>query len=314
MSFIFVNATPSAALATNGTQTFVFGSAADMQKARLMGGHVIYAEGIQSLLQFPKDFSVSWSVATATVTYLGTTTIPAGTLMRGQFETGGENQYLTDYVPSVLKNNVGSIRAINARWMNVKIGAPILGTATGVLAATAYTTLNLVTLATPVVLDVPRAVSVKSSSASDTTPTVITIRGFDEYGAAMSEALTLNGTTKVSGNKAFATVTSYQATTGPAMVGNLSIGNDVKAYGLPFFLPGGTGGSNSLGWIIELKDGVVPTAGTVKGGDLTLATGTTGDVRGTYAPNAASDGVIEVDLLMVAPDNKLFLGVPQYSA
>ena len=52
----------------------------------------------------------------------------------------------------------------------------------------------------------------------------------------------------------------------------------------------------------------------MKGGDLTLATSPrpTGDVRGTYTPNAAFNGVIEIDLLMVTSDTKFFLGVPQY--
>ena len=55
---------------------------------------------------FPKDFSISWSGATATVTYLGTTTIPAGTLMKGQFlETAcGTDNYLHGLTPrAVLK-------------------------------------------------------------------------------------------------------------------------------------------------------------------------------------------------------------------
>jgi hypothetical protein len=61
----------------------------------------------------------------------------------------------------------------------------------------------------------------------------------------------------------------------------------------------------------ELASGAVPTAGTTVAGDTTKATATTGDVRGTYAPNGTPNGTLSFQLL-VALDNPGNRGVAQF--
>jgi hypothetical protein len=63
----------------------------------------------------------------------------------------------------------------------------------------------------------------------------------------------------------------------------------------------------------EMQDGAKATAGTTVTGDATVpATATTGDVRGTYDPNAAADGA-KVFELICAIDDPSFRGVAQFA-
>ena len=75
-------------------------------------------------------------------------------------------------------------------------------------------------------LDVPRHVSVVSADVGDTTQTA-TVTGTDRYGNAISEVLTLNGTTTVKGSKNFKTIT--QVAMSAATVGNVSAGSADEA-------------------------------------------------------------------------------------
>jgi hypothetical protein len=125
----------------------------------------------------------------------------------------------------------------------------------------------------------------------------------------MTEVATLNGTSAVVMNKAFYVVISYQPSA--ALAGNLSLGTGVL-LGLPFFLPG-KASSAGAGYIVrEVMDAALATAGTFVGGDLTIATGTTGDIRGTWSPNTAPNGTHIYELVMSAAEVP-FLGVPQYA-
>jgi hypothetical protein len=131
-----------------------------------------------------------------------------------------------------------------------------------------------------------------SSNVADTTQT-ITIRGFDEYGAAMTETGTLNGTTSVSFKKAFATIVSYQPSA--ALTGTLSVGTS-KVLGLPVTL-------SQAGWALrELADGVTPSAGAFVAAATATPSATTGDVRGTWAPSGTPNGVINYELIVHTAD------------
>lgn len=312
MGFQILNATPSSAVASGGTIAFTFGTNSDLGQVRFEGGHVLFAEGLGAQFNFPNDFTISFSSLTATVTYNGTTSIPAGTLVKLQLETAGENNYLTS-LPSTLnevtKDITGKIRSVNARLVRVLFGAIATASATAVVNAVARVGTNLLTTyTTPFVMDVPRNVQVVSSNAGDTTQTAI-LRGTDEFGVAMSETISLNGTTIVAGKKAFKTLISD--TTSATLAGNISIGTNT-GIGMPLFLPGGTGAG--LGYIVkEVQDGATPTAGTAKGGDLTKASGTTGDVRGTWVPNSAPDGTKVYEVFIAASDTN-FKGVPQFTS
>jgi hypothetical protein len=120
---------------------------------------------------------------------------------------------------------------------------------------------------------------------------VLTVRGFDIYGKAMSEA-SASGTS-FTGKKAFAKVTSIQVS---ADVTALTVGTGTK-LGLPMYVP------NAAMILKESVDGAAATAGTVAVGldNATKSTTTTGDIRGTYDPNAAPDGSKVYELLVATP-------------
>ena len=114
---------------------------------------------------------------------------------------------------------------------------------------------------------------------------VYTVSGYDVYGFPMTEAITANGASTVSGVKAFkyiASVTPVGTVGARASVGT----GDV--FGFPLFslsiqdvyLAWGTTGNSGL---------ITATTGYTAGVPAT-ATSTTGDVRGTYAVQTASNG------------------------
>lgn len=132
-------------------------------------------------------------------------------------------------------------------------------------------------------LDVARAVNVDSTGAGDTTQTV-TVTGTDYWGQAQTETIALNGTTAVAGEKAFKTIT--QVAVSAALAGNLTVGS-TDVFGLPYRITD-AGYIVHAGWAGALAD----DAGTFVAADTTSpATATTGDVRGTYDPSSAADGV-----------------------
>ena len=139
-------------------------------------------------------------------------------------------------------------------------------------------------------LMIARALRYVSGTAGDTTQT-LTTRGFDVYNQPMSEVITLNGTTPVSGKKAFKYILSItpSANTGAISVGTLDI------FGLPL-LAAGTSVAIAFPPITIYWAGVNITAvvGFTIADATSPATGTTGDVRGTYAVQSASDGTKEL--------------------
>jgi hypothetical protein len=306
----------ASAVATNGTFTFSLANAADWGQSKFEGAHYIYSEGLQRLLSFAAgDFTLSVSGTTVTVTYKGTTSIPAGSVLRIQLSTGGEQNYLFDGKGPLELKERGADYLGNPRWsagkvVKVDFGAPAAASATAVVNAVARTGTNtLTTYATAVNLDAPRCLQYKSSNAGDTTQTV-TARGLDEYGVAITETVTLNGTTAVNGTKAFKTVISD--TVSATLVGNLSIGHQ-NVFGLPFFVQGagGNGGTGIGNVLKEVADGATPTAGTLAGGDLTIASATTKDVRGVYTPNTTPDGAKNLSIWLSAEDVS-FMGMTQF--
>lgn len=131
------------------------------------------------------------------------------------------------------------------------------------------------------ILDVPRAVSVTAAGANTAT---VTVRGYDQYGQAMSELLAAPSTSTVTGKKAFKTIIS--ATTSAAAGSNLSLGTSDK-LGLPIAITD-AGYIGDIGW----NNVIANDTGTLVNADSTNpATNATGDVRGTYVPSSATNGV-----------------------
>lgn len=154
---------------------------------------------------------------------------------------------------------------------------------------------------------------VSASGVASGTGGALLVRGYDIYGYPLTESITLAaGANTVNGKKAFKIITSVTPQFTDAHT--YSVGTaDIFGFGLYTNLFEST----FIHW-----NGAVVTANTgFVAGDTTAATATTGDVRGTYAVQSASDGVKRLGLadaptlsaIAVNPTTGLF-GVAQYSA
>jgi hypothetical protein len=130
--------------------------------------------------------------------------------------------------------------------------------------------------------DVPRNVV-----AGWTGTAVLTVTGTDAYGNVMVESS--GSGTSMTGKKAFKTVTDVSTS---ANITGLTVGTS-KVLGLPAFL------ASAASVLKEWQDGADATPGTLLAGDTATPTATTGDVRGTYAPNAAPNGAIEFEAVVL---------------
>jgi hypothetical protein len=126
-------------------------------------------------------------------------------------------------------------------------------------------------------------------------PQTITISGYDYYGQPMSEAITSSSavSTAVNGKKAFFQVSSIA--TGGATGTALTVGTTDK-LGLPVRV-------FNAAYIVSVKSNstLAQDAGTFVAADTAVATTGTGDVRGTYAPATASDGIVRTVMAISLP-------------
>jgi len=142
---------------------------------------------------------------------------------------------------------------------------------------------------TVIQLDLPRAIKVNCS----TTARAFTVSGYDYYGQPMSEVITVSvAGTAVTGKKAF-----YQVS-GATIAGSATavvIGTSDK-LGLPVRV-------FNVAYIASVKsnDTLAQDAGTFVAADTATATTTTGDVRGTYIPATASDGLVRTVMGILLP-------------
>lgn len=154
-------------------------------------------------------------------------------------------------------------------------------------------------------LDVPRAVSVTSSNAGDTTQTA-TVYGTDVYGQSMREVLSFNGAATINGKKAFKRVTRVAISA--ALAGNLTIGT-TTILGLPYRPVVG-------GFLRGRLNEDTADAGTYVAPIRTTSTSTSADTRGTYTPAGALNGsnVYTVALAVQnGPNNSDAFGIAQYN-
>ena len=142
---------------------------------------------------------------------------------------------------------------------------------------------------TVIQLDLPRAVKVNCS----TTARAFTVSGYDYYGQAMSEVITVAvAGTAVTGKKAFFQV-SGATIAGSATVVLMGT-SDV--LGLPVRV-------TNVAYVASVKSNstLAQDAGTFVAADTAAATTTTGDVRGTYTPATASDGIVRTVMGILLP-------------
>lgn len=285
-----VEKTLGSAVASSGTFTVDYpantnaGSFADF-------GHKAWLEGLQYMAESPVDISLSFGASNITVTWNGSTTIPAGSRVNVELNQLG--------VGNEFPANVGNIDGVTpASTVLLNLGAPDVADANGVCESQAINTTGSLDGALvsggEAVFDVPRNVV-----AAWTTTAVLTVTGEDEYGNTIVES-SASGTS-MTGKKAFKKVTAVESSTG---ITGATVGTG-DVFGLPVYLPGS-------GYVLrELEDGAAPTAGTLVAGDDAEATATTGDVRGTYDPNSAADGAKVFALVAALPD-PTYKGVSQY--
>ena len=148
---------------------------------------------------------------------------------------------------------------------------------------------------TVIQLDCPRAVSVTTASGSPTSAN-FTVSGYDYYGQAMTEVIA-SGTvasTTTNGKKAFHQISSIAVSAGTTVA--VSVGtSDVLGCPIRFT---DIGYVISSGWANALAE----DTGTAVVADMTNpATSTTGDVRGTYAPSSATNGVRRLVMSLAVP-------------
>jgi hypothetical protein len=140
-------------------------------------------------------------------------------------------------------------------------------------------------------LDCPRAVS--ATLASSGTATTITITGFDQYGQRMSEAITTVANATTNGKKAFYQiigVTTSAATSQAVTVGTTQL------LGVPVRVTNGVYICH-VGW----DSGFAIDSGNLAVADTATATTTTGDVRGTFSPSSAPNGIRRLVLGIMLP-------------
>lgn len=134
------------------------------------------------------------------------------------------------------------------------------------------------------ILDCPRCLSFTTSA--DMSAVTLAIVGYDEFWAPMTQNKVLPASaTTANSLKAFKYIKSItpNATDG---VNNVSVGV-ADIFGLPF-------AASDAGYVFSAKwnNTLAQDAGTFVAAVQTIpATALTGDVRGTYAPSSASDGV-----------------------
>lgn len=293
MSFKTSETTLSSAVATDGTFTLSYPAGTNAGSFAAFG-HKLWVDKFQRLLSAPDDFTVAFGSSEITVTYTGSTSIPATARVNAQLNILGDDdgQIETD-------NTLDGVSLTNLVTLN--LGAPVGADANGVCASQAITAAGTGTingaLATAGVatFDVPRNVV-----AAWTGTAVLTVTGTDQYGDVVVES-SASGTS-FAGKKAFKTITSVDVS---ADVTGATVGTG-DVFGLPVQLPG-------TGFVIlELQGGNTASAGTIVAADSAKATATTGDVRGTYDPASAANGSRVFEVVAALPD-ATYKGVAQFA-
>ena len=187
--------------------------------------------------------------------------------------------YVWDIIPqAAITNNVAASQTTTTAGQAVTLTA---GTsAKSVVRADGVTVIQL---------DCPRALKVNSA----TTARAFTVSGYDYYGQPMSEVITVSvAGTAVTGKKAF-----YQVS-GATIAGSATavvIGTS-DVLGLPVRV-------TNVAYVSSVKSNntLAQDAGTFVAADTATATNATGDVRGTYTPATASDGIVRTVMGILLP-------------
>ena len=144
-------------------------------------------------------------------------------------------------------------------------------------------------------LDCSRAVQLTTVSGTISTSRNLTVSGYDYYGQPMTENILTVATATTSGSKAFYQVASV-STTGGGSGAAVTVGTTDK-LGLPLRV-------FDAGYIVRVgwNNTLANDAGTLAVADMTNpATSITGDVRGTYIPSSATNGIKRLVAVIALP-------------
>jgi len=226
----------------------------------------------------------------------GTYTVSASQTAASATIVGAGNAFLND--PAPMDVGVGPLGRVYI-WDSVpqalianNIAATQTAAGAGSLTLTAGTNVKSVVRAdgvTVLQLDCPRALKVVCS----TTARAMTVSGYDVYGQAMTETITVAvAGTAVSGKKAFYQVTgvTIAGSATACIVGTTDIlGCPVRILDNAYIVHAGY--NNTL----------ADNAGTATAADTAVASATTGDVRGTFLPASATDGIKRLVVTVALP-------------
>lgn len=195
---------------------------------------------------------------------------------KGEYYAAGPNMYVPNmaYAADVDLNGKLTV-ALSPAFAPVAANATLILSAQSIAVAGSVSVLAAGFVASEAQMGrFGRALQVVASGAATST---VTVHGFDYLGQPTSEQLTLNGTTPVLGLKAFRRISRVDYGATAATTINLGVRD---AFGLPYAL---------LDAAVDFVDGVkAGSQGTFTTPALTAQTATSGDPRGTYAPNAAN--------------------------
>src|SRR6185312_3690541 len=144
--------------------------------------------------------------------------------------------------------------------------------------------------------------NVRITSGGNDSGITFLVAGYDLYGYPQTEQITGANIGVASGKKAFKFITSITPSAAVASTASAGTGD---VYGLPLL-------SSFWGDVDVVWNNACITANTgYTAADTTSpATATTGDVRGTYAVQSASDGTKRLMVYVNPSINNLALGVP----
>ena len=231
MTFKVANVTVASAVANAGT--FVVSYPAGTSAGDYATyGHSISATGLQASYSVDDaGISVSFDASEITVTYNGSTSIPADSLIRCQFNMRGE-----DAKAPYDRSGGTMLRMAEAKLYRIDLGSPSTADANGAVASQSATAASGLATGINGALasgGVATFVTPRNVVAAWTTTAVLTVTGTDEYGDTIAES-SASGTT-LTGAKAFKTVTAVTTTID---ITSLTVGEGV-VLGLPVFIERG---------------------------------------------------------------------------
>lgn len=299
MSFDIVETQLSADVADGAT--FTVGYPTNRDSGDYTGGtNNLIESTTYGRLDDPSDISFAFG-ATITITNNTGQTLLQGTDITVQLDRIGADDDIAAELSLANPDKMSFMPLVQ-----INLGAPIASDGNGYVETQNLTSAGVFSVDVTAAAAIAAAALVGTADkarnvvAAWTGTAVLTVTGEDEYGNDMSES-SASGTS-MTGKKAFKVITDVSAS---ADITALTVGTS-KVFGLPMFL-------TQIGQVMEeLEDGVAATGGTIVAGVQAVATATTGDVRGTVAPNSAPNGSKSFQIIAVLADPS-GKGADQYS-